>query len=446
MLDATAYRAQGSEPAPATGAASSSSGAYKYVCLAVLGLAYTFNFLDRQILSILAEPVKRDLHLKDTQLGLLTGLAFALFYTLFGLPIARLADRRRRVTIVAAACGLWSVCSAASGLASSFLTLALARIGVGVGEAGGTTPSYAIISDYFPPRRRGLALALFSLGVPLGIAFGAMLGGGVAARYGWRAAFAAVGLPGLVIALLILLVVREPVRGAQDVRDTASEAESASLGEVIALFARQPVLRWTALGTGLFAFVGYGMLQWTPAFLMRHQHMTLLQLSGVYGLCVGAAMAAGTWLSGWLADRMSLRSPRAYALIPFWGALLTAPFAALAFWAPSWQVSLACLTVTSATGILYLAPALAVVQNAAPIHARSTAAAVLLLILNLIGLGGGPLFVGVLSDLLAPRYGVDSLKLGLLALVPVLILTMGVYLLAARAMDRQQLEGGRTAR
>ena len=414
-----------------------STGAYKYVCLAVLSLAYTFNFLDRQILAVLAEPVKHDLHLKDSQLGLLTGFAFAIFYTLFGLPIARLADRSRRVWVVVAACAIWSLFSAAGGLATGFLTLAVARIGVGIGEAGGATPSYAIISDYFPPRRRGLALALFSLGVPLGSFLGAALGGGVAVHYGWRVAFAAVGLPGLLIALLILLVVREPVRGAQDAPVTGPAEPAATLGEVIALFARNPVLRWTALGTGLFAFAGYGMLNWTPAFLMRHQHMTLGQLAGVYGLCVGVAMGLGTWLSGWLADRLSRRSPRAYALIPFWGALLTAPFAVAAFCAPSWQISIACLTVTSATGILYLAPALAVVQNVAPVNARTTAAAVLLLVLNLIGLGGGPLFVGVISDLLKPSVGIDSLKYGLLALVPVLIATMGAYALAARASGRE---------
>ena len=410
--------------------------AYRYLCVAVLALAYTFNFLDRQILALLAEPVKHDLHLSDSQLGLLTGVTFALFYTLFGLPIAWVADRSHRVRIVALACATWSLFSAAGGLASNFLTLAVARMGVGIGEAGGTTPSYAIISDLFPPRRRGLALALFSLGVPLGTAVGAALGGGVAARYGWRAAFFAVGLPGLLIALLILLVVREPARGAQDVGTATPEAAPAHLGEVIALFFRHPVLRWTALGTGLFAFAGYGMLNWTPAFLIRNQHMTLLQLSGAYSLCIGGAMALGTGLSGWLADRLSERRPRAYALIPLWGALVTLPLMAGAFLARSWGVSLACLTVTSAAGIVYLAPALTVVQNTVPPRARSTSAAVLLLVLNLIGLGGGPLFVGVLSDAFKPHYGVDSLRLALLALTPVLLLVMGAYLMAARAMGR----------
>ena len=379
--------------------------------------------------------MKRDLHLSDSEIGLLTGFAFALFYTLFGLPIAWVADRSHRVRVVALACAVWSLFSAAGGLAGNFLTLAAARIGVGIGEAGGTTPSYAIISDLFPPKRRGVALALFSLGVPLGAAVGAALGGGVAARYGWRAAFFAVGLPGLLIAGLILAVVREPIRGAQDARPATPDA-AAGLGEVVAMFVRHPVLRWTSLGTGLSAFAGYGMLNWTPSFLIRHQHMTLLQLSGAYSVCIGVAMGLGTWLSGYLADRLSTRRPRAYALIPLWGAFLTLPFAIAAFCARGWQVSLACLTATSAFGILYLAPALAVVQNTVPPRARSTSAAVLLLVLNLIGLGGGPVFVGVLSDLFKPRHGVDSLKLALLCLTPVLVLVMGAYAMAARAMDR----------
>lgn len=424
------------DASPPMAGASPASAGYRYLCVGVLALAYTFNFLDRQILSLLAEPVKKDLHLSDSQLGLLTGVTFALFYTLFGLPIARLADRSNRVRIVALACTVWSLFSAGCGLAGGFLQLAAARIGVGVGEAGGTTPSYAIISDYFPPERRGAALAIYSLGVPFGTAIGAALGGGVAVHYGWRAAFFAVGLPGVLIALLILAVVREPVRGALDARSAVPEAEPAHLGEVIAMFFRDPVLRWTALGTGLFAFVGYGMLNWTPAFLMRHQHMTLAQLSGAYSLCVGGAMALGTWVSGWLADRLSTRRPRAYALIPLWGALLTAPFAAVAFLAPSWQLSLVCLTATSCFGILYLAPALAVVQNTVPPRARSTSAAILLFVLNLIGLGGGPVFVGVLSDAFKATHGVDALKLALLGLLPVLLLTVGAYLMAARAMAR----------
>jgi MFS family permease len=424
--------------APSVGAPRlQSAGPYQYLCVGVLALAYTFNFLDRQLLALLAEPVKRDLHLSDGQLGLLTGFAFALFYTLFGLPIARLADRSHRVRIVALACTVWSLFSAGCGLAGTFLQLAVARVGVGVGEAGGATPSYAIISDLFPRQRRGAALALYSLGVPCGTAVGAALGGGVAAHYGWRAAFFAVGLPGVLIALLILAVVREPVRGGLDPA-ALPQAETARLGDVVAMFFRHPVLRWTALGTGLFAFAGYGMLNWTPAFLMRHQHMTLAQLSGAYSLCVGGAMGVGTWASGWLGDRLALRRPRAYATIPLWGALATLPFAAAAFLAPSWQLSLICLTATSGFGILYLAPALAVVQNAEPPQARSTSAAILLFVLNLVGLGGGPVFVGVLSDLFKASHGGDALKLALLALLPILLLTAVVYLMAARAMDRLQ--------
>ena len=412
------------------------SPAYRYLCVGILALAYTFNFLDRQILSLLAEPVRKDLHLSDSELGLLTGFAFALFYTLFGVPIAWMADRSHRVRIVALACACWSLCSAAGGLAGNFLQLAVARMGVGVGEAGGTTPSYALISDYFPPEERGRALALYSLGVPFGIAIGAAVGGGVAAHYGWRAAFYAVGLPGLAIALLILTVIREPVRGAQDGPSSNHEIAPAQLRGVIAMFFRDPVLRWTALATGLGAFAGYGASNWTPAFLMRHQHMTLTQLAIVYSVSVGVAVGVGTWLSGYLADRMSRRDPRAYAMIPFWGSLIALPLAVAGYLAPNWEISLACLTVSAAFGILYLAPALAIVQNIVPPRARSTSAALLLLVLNLIGLGGGPVFVGVLSDLFKPRFGTDSLQIALLCGAPVLLLVMGACLMAARAIGR----------
>ena len=396
--------------APHTSAGAHGGGArsagYRYLCVVILALAYTFNFLDRQLLSILAEPVRKDLHLSDSQLGLLTGFAFALFYTLFGVPIAWAADRTHRVRIVAAACATWSLFSAAGGLAGNFTQLALARLGVGVGEAGGATPSYAIIADLFPARRRGAALALYSLGVPLGLSFGAALGAGIAAHYGWRIAFFVVGLPGLLVALLILLVVREPVRGAQDLASAGvTGVGRAGLGEVVRLFFSNPVLRWTALASGLSAFAGYGTVNWTPAFLMRHQHMTLAQIATVYSVCIGVSVGVGTWVSGWLADRLSVGNPRAYAQIPMWGALACVPFIFAGYLAPGWRSSLVFLTVSGALGILYLAPALTVVQNTVAPSARSTSAALLLLVLNLIGLGGGPLFVGVVSDALKPGFG-----------------------------------------
>ena len=433
--------------APPSGATAPRVGArppslrYRYVCVGILALAYTFNFLDRQILSLLAEPVRKDLHLSDTQLGMLTGFAFALFYTLFGVPIAWFADRSHRVRIVALACACWSLCSAAGGLAGNFLQLAAARMGVGIGEAGGTTPSYAIISDYFPPKERGKALALYSLGIPFGIAIGAALGGGVAAHYGWRAAFFAVGLPGLAVALLILIVVREPVRGAQDGPPSTHEIAPAQFGQVVRMFFANPVLRWTALAAGLGAFAGYGSSNWVPAFLMRHQHMTLTEIATVYSVCVGVAVGFGTWFSGYLADRLSRRDPRAYAMIPFWGSLVALPFAVAGYLAPTWQFSMACLTVSGASAILYLAPALAVVQNIVPAQARSTSAALLLLVINLIGLGGGPVFTGVLSDLFKPRFGVDSLQMALLCGAPVLLLVMGACLMAARAIGRAARAG-----
>ena len=422
---------------PAAVAPRKTSAVYGYLVVAVLALAYTFNFMDRAILALLAEPVKRELHLSDTQLGLLSGTAFALFYTVFGIPVANLADRWNRTWIVALACAVWSLFSAGSGLAGSFVMLTLMRVGVGVGEAGGATPSYSIIADYFPPHKRGQALALFSLGVPFGTALAAVLGGGVAAAHGWRAGFFAVGLPGLVIALLILLVVREPRRGAQDgpsMGAGTAGAPPARMGEVARMFFSTPVLGWTALGTGLASFAGYGLGAFNPRFLMAHQHMTLKELAGPYALAMAVAVGGGTWLSGVLADRLSARSPRAYALIPLAGSLIALPCFTVAYLSNSWVVSIVFLAVATGAGILYLAPALAVVANTVPARARTTASALLLLVLNLVGLGGGPLFVGMVSDALRPRFGGEALRWALLSVSPFVVLAMCTYYLAARAM------------
>lgn len=369
---------------------------YSYVVAAFLCLVYTFNFLDRQFLTVLAEPVRRDLHLSDTQLGMLTGLMFALFYTICGIPIAALADRTNRVRVMAVACGLWSLFTALCGFAGGFASLALARIGVGVGEAGGSAPSYAIIADYFPPEKRGTGLAIYSLGVPLGTILGAASGGWIAAHYGWRTAFLVLGGAGVLLAPLIPLVVREPVRGAMDPVVTAPAAPS--LGAAIRYFLGDPVLMLTALSAGLTAFVLYGLVNWVPAFLIRERGMALGQLASAYSLVAGLSIGIGTWAGGALVDRLGARNPATYALLPGLAILLSAPFLFGFTAAADWRVALAFLAVPMVLLNMYLAPALALMQNGAPPHYRATMGALLLFTLNLIGLGGGPLFVGMISD------------------------------------------------
>ena len=413
---------------------------YGYLVAAVLAGVYAFNFLDRQFLTVLQEPVKRDLHLSDTQLGALTGTAFALFYTVCGVPIAALADRGNRVRIVTWAAAAWSLFTALCGFANGFLTLAAARIGVGVGEAGGSPPSYSILSDYFPPHRRGAALAIYSLGVPLGSMLGTMAGGLIAAACGWRTAFWALGAVGLALTPLIPLLVREPVRGGFDVRpDPAMEAHepAADMFASIAVFVRSPVLMLTALSAGLAAFVGYGLLNWTPSLLIRAKGMSLPQLATWYALTAGAANLLGTYLSGVLVDRLGRRTPAAYALVPAGAVLLSAPFLWAAVAAPTWPLATALIAGPALLNNMFLAPCLAIVQNGVPARSRGTAGALFLFGLNLVGLGGGPLFVGAVSDALKARDGAQALPHALLWLTPVYALAF-LCLLATAALLRSR--------
>ena len=417
-------------PAPAARPASPAATRYSYVVAGVLAVVYTFNFLDRQFLSVLQELVKRDLHLSDSQLGMLTGLAFAMFYTVCGIPIAALADRSNRVRIVAAACGLWSLFTALCGFAAGFGTLMAGRIGVAVGEAGGSPPSYSILSDYFPKEKRGTALAIYSLGVPLGSMFGAMAGGAIGAAFGWRAAFWTLGVVGLVLTPLIPLLVKEPVRGACDARPNprldpgpdplieAHEPRPTMFGS-IAFFLRSPALVLTALAAGLTAFVGYSMLNWNVSMLLRTKGMPVAQVALAYALVTGLMNTAGTALSGPLVDRLARRGAAWYALAPGLAILCSAPFLWGAVLAPSWPVAVAFLAGPALLNNTYLAPAIVVIQNNVPPAARGTSGALLLFILNIVGLGGGPLFVGVVSDALTPTHGAaEALKLAMLGLTP----------------------------
>ena len=409
----------------------SESTRYRYVVAVSLCVVYTCNFLDRQFLAILAEPVKRSLHLTDTQLGLLTGLMFALFYTIFGIPVAALADRYNRVRIVALACGLWSFCSAACGLAAGFATLAVARMGVGVGEAGGAAPSYSIISDYFPPEKRGVGLAIFSLGVPFGTMLGAASGGWIAAHYGWRVAFFVLGGAGVLLAPLIPLIVREPARGRLDVSRPGDTEPTASVFTAIKVFARTPTLVLTACAAGLTAVIIYGLLSWMPAYLIRDEGMSLSQIATSYSFVAGATIGIGTLVGGYLVDKVAPRRPALYALLPGTFVLLGLPFLFGITAARSWPMTLLFMAGPYILANTYLAPALTVIQNSVAPSQRSAAGAIFLFVLNIIGLGCGPLLIGVASDWFTPSYGVHALRMALLCLAPVFVLVFLVQLAAA---------------
>ncbi|HEY3949883.1 MFS transporter [Phenylobacterium sp.] len=422
------------ETAPKTGAG------YRYLVVGLLAVVYTFNFMDRQIMSTLIEPIRKELGLSDTSLGFLGGLSFAIFYTTCGIPVAWLSDRYRRVWIMAAACGIWSVFTASCGLATNFVQLAFARIMVGAGEAGGSPPSYSLVSDYFPPKERGTGLALYSLGVPIGSMMGVLYGGRVAADYGWRMAFFAVGLPGIVLALIMLLVIREPKRGALDEMALGAEAHAPAppVTEVIGAFFANRTLVCVAIACGLSAFAGYAMLNWNVPLLMRVKGASLKEVSAYYGWIIGATGVVGTFGAGWLADKLGQRDRRWYAWIPVIAFTLSLPALAGLIWAPTWQIALMFIAVPALLNNMYLAPALAIVQNAVPPGQRTMAGAILLFILNLIGLGGGPIFLGKVSDMAKPQYGDHSLLVGYGALIPVIVIAIVAHLVAAGSIARDK--------
>lgn len=391
-----------------------------------------FNFMDRQILSILQEPIRAEFGLSDSQLGLLTGLSFAIFYTTCGLPVARFADRYRRIPIMAGACAVWSLFTALSGFAQSFTQLLLARLMVGAGEAGGSPPAYSVLSDYFPPRERGTAMGLYSLGVPAGSALGIALGGWVAANFGWRLAFIAVGLPGVVLALLMLLLIKEPRRGRLDADDGCGQA--IPMVASIRAFFSDPVMTFTALAAAMSAFVGYGLLSWNPSFLVRVKGMAMADIAVYYSIVIGLTGVVGIFGAGLLADRLGRRDERWYAWLPAIAFAGMIPGIVGAIYATGWLSALCWLTIPALLINIYVAPALAVVQNRTPPERRTMASATLLFVINLIGLGGGPLYVGAVSDLFGSGPGEGSLLAGYAALIPAIAITVVLHILTSRAM------------
>lgn len=381
------------------------SPGYRRWVLAALVIAYTFNFIDRQILSILLQPIKSDLQLSDTALGFLTGFAFAIFYATLGIPIAMLADRWNRRNIVAISLGLWSLMTALSGFAQNFWHLALARIGVGIGEAGGSPPAYSLIADTFRKEQRATALAIYSMGLPFGILLGFLIGGWINDLLNWRAAFFVVGLPGLLFAIVLRFTVHEAPRV-----DAQTDARAPSLRHTIGFIWSQRTLRHVCLGTMLIAFANYGFLTWTPAFLIRSHGLSVSAVGTAMALIVGGCGALGLLLAGWGADRLSRRDRRWMCWLPALAVLAYAPgMIAMLSAAPLWLVYV-CMTVPAAMGMLYLGPALALMQSLVAPRMRAVSGAFFLFLVNLVGMGLGPQTVGFLSDHFAADYANDSLR------------------------------------
>jgi MFS family permease len=401
--------------------------------LGLLLLVYTFNFVDRQIIGILAAPIQADLSLTDPEFGILGGLAFALFYTALGIPLGALADRTGRSRVIAVSLALWSAFTALCGLATSFWQLFLARLGVGIGEAGGVAPSYALISDYFAPHERARALALFSLGIPLGSALGILFGGWVASTVDWRWAFIGVGLAGLLLAPVFRIGVPEPPRGRYD---AAEPAAPPPFREVARSLAAKPSFWLLSFGASFSSMCGYGLLLWLPSFFGRSYGLDLEQTSYVFGAIVFIGGVAGIWAGGTLADRLGQGSKAAYARIPAFAFLAAVPFYAGGVLTTSLPLAFALLLVPQALALMWLGPVLSAVQHLVPPSLRATASASFLFINNLIGLGLGTVFLGMLSDALGARFGADSLRYAILAGLGFYLVAAVLMLLAARRLDR----------
>ncbi|MAI53888.1 MAG: MFS transporter [Gammaproteobacteria bacterium TMED95] len=410
------------------------SPAVRNYALGVLVVVYTFNFIDRQILSILLEPIKQDLRLSDTALGMLTGFAFALFYATLGIPIARLADRGNRRNIIAWSLTIWSAMTALSGIAQNFWHLLIARIGVGVGEAGCSPPAHSMIADYFPAENRATALGIYSLGIPVGILFGFIAGGWLNEFFGWRVAFFVVGVPGILLALLVRWSLREPDRGMAEGRQ--ANADQPGIMETFTYLYQKPSFRHMAIGGGLTAFVGYGIVTWVPSFLIRSYGMDTGEVGTYLGLILGIPGGIGIALGGYLADRYGAKDTRWYLWVVTVALLIAVPITVGVYLSSSATASLLFLILPVLLGNFYQATTFSQAQGLVPLRMRAVAAAVLLFILNIIGLGAGPQMVGVVSDLLAPTYGDESLRYALLALSFVNIWAAYHYYLAGKTLKQ----------
>ena len=433
------------------------SPGYRGYAVGLLFFVYVFNFIDRQIVTILAEPIKQDLQIADWQLGLMTGTAFAIFYCTLGIPIARLAERRNRPWIIGLSLAAWSGFTALCGVAQNFWQLVLARIGVGVGEAGCTPPAHSLIADYTPKEKRASAMAFYSMGNPVGALIGVVAGGLIADAFGWRMAFLLVGLPGVALAILVIATLVEPrLRAAAAVARSAAadQAAQSSFGDVLRLLKGKRTFWYMAVAVSIVAFVGYGHAPFGASFFLRVHGSEIEQLAAQFGLgpigfvglalglILGVSAGFGVFLGGVIADRFGARDLRAYMGIPAVAVVASVPIYTVAMLLPTFLPILPLLAINSVLVSLWQGPVYATVQNIAPAHMRATAASIFLFIANLIGLGLGPLAVGLASDVLAVNFGMGSAEGVRWALIgsQFLVIPAFVCFWLARRTIREEME------
>jgi predicted MFS family arabinose efflux permease len=392
----------------------------------LLIVAYTLNFVDRQIAGILAEPIKHDLNLSDLELGWLGGTAFALFYTVLAIPIARYADRKDRSVVLAVGLALWSLATALCGIAQNFMQMFLARMSVGIGEAAGVAPAYSLLSDIYPTERRARAMALFSLGIPLGSALGVVFGGFIAAKIDWRVAFIVLGVAGLAFSPFYKWGVRDPGHGDRD--------SAASVWEVFAVISGKPSFWLMSFAAGIGSLVAYGLAFWIPSILARSFHLGLIDRSLVFGGVQLVGGVLGVWLGGLVGDRLKRARPAAYAIVPTVTYALCLPTFLLAFSSHSIVVTALLLIIPAALSLAWLGPVIGAINGLVPPQMRATASAMFLFINNLLGLGLGTLVIGSISDALKTQYGSEALRYSAMATTLLYALSAVLMALAARRL------------
>jgi MFS family permease len=402
--------------------------------LVMVTLVYVVNYLDRQILGILLPQIQKEFLLNDTQLGLVSGTAFAVIYATLGIPVSTLADRMSRRNIIAASLAMFSLMTVLSGTVTRFWQLLLTRFGTGIGEAG-TGPSInSMLADLYPPEKRAGALAFYSAGLNVGLLIGFFGGGWIAQHYGWRPAFLASGAPGLLLVFVFLFTVKEPVRGQAD--HLIDKGVTPGLLETIAFLWQRPTFLWIALGCAMSAFGGYAGLAFIPKFLIVSHHLTIVQTATVLALLTGVLGAVGTYFSGRISDALGRRDVRWNMYVPMWAAIIAVPFAPVFYLSSSTTVALAGATGPSLMGAAYLGASYAMTQAMVPLRMRAQAIAILLFTLNMIALGLGPLTVGAISDWLRPTFGADSLRYALMSSVVTGLLAAFCYWRGSKTLQQ----------
>lgn len=411
---------------------------YRTYVLVMLTALYALSFIDRQLIAILQESIKADLGINDTQLGFLSGFAFAVFYVLAGIPVARIADQSNRRNLITVAVGVWSLMTALCGVAQNYIQMLFVRIGVGVGEAGCSPPAHSMISDLYPPEQRASALSFYSIGINIGIMLGFLLGGYLNEAFGWRTAFLVVGLPGILIALLFRFTVAEPVRGLSERRTVDDQA--ASFTQVLTFIWRDKSLVHICIGGGIATIAFYGLNNWQASFFIRSHGMSTTELGWWLACGVGVFGGLGTFGWGYFCDRFGQRDKRFYMWLPTIAMLIAVPLILVTLLITATKLALMASVLTQLFVVAFLGTSLATFHSAVEPRMRATVSAVYFLVINVVGLGFGTALIGFVSDVLATSYATESLRYSMVFVIPIACVWSAIhFFMASKLMAKKPL-------